>query len=123
MITNTISILKLNQKLFNSSCLVANTKLVKAFLTLLFKNGFISGFCVVNSYKLRVYLKYDKTGCGLLGNVTAISKPGKKNYGKLGQFCFHSMSNCSVVSSSKGALFLNSTKKKKFQPGEFFCKV
>lgn len=70
--------LAFKQKRFET--IVPNTKLIQQCLLLIYGLGYINSFSLINSKKIRVFLKYDEYGQAPLRSLLRISRPGSRIY-------------------------------------------
>ena len=85
-------------------CVVNYSKFLIKFLDMLYINGFIAGYKVISSTKLKVYINYLPNSVAIFSSLKICSKASKKNYVDLYKLLFNYSGKFCVVSTSKGLL-------------------
>lgn len=66
------------QKRFET--VVPNTKLIQQCLLIIYDLGYINSFSLINSKKIRVFLKYNEYGQAVIRSLLRVSRPGSRIY-------------------------------------------
>lgn len=115
-----LSVLKVAQKMNKKEVEVVKTRVNKLSLDLLWKEGFIYGYCLLNFSFYRVFVKYSTKGFSVLQNAVFLNKLVKKKFlysiNKLDSNRNYFICNSSGFFSHKKAL-------KKGVGGKFFIKI
>lgn len=99
---------------------LCKTNLNQRVLSLMYLNGLIKGFTVLDNKTINVNLAIDKSGVSLLKDIKLISKPGCKIYIK-NKFLVYKNFDALILSSSNGLQFIKLSKSnliKNLQGGE-----
>ena len=90
---------------------ISEKKICESFLKILWDEGFISGYSVMNN-KIKVFLKYTKTGKPTINSLKFISKPGQRIYYSIKQIWKLDSSKLFIIfSTNKGLKSINQCKK------------
>ena len=90
---------------------ISEKKICESFLKILWDEGFISGYSVMNN-KIKVFLKYTKTGQPTINSLKFISKPGQRIYYSIKQIWKLDSSKLFIIfSTNKGLKSINQCKK------------
>ncbi len=124
VIGDTIIRLKNASKVDKKYVDIDNFKKSKAVLEALERAGFITGFEeLADGKKLRVYLKYRKSGAPYIEHVRFFSKPGRRLYVKVKHLTkVRSGIGVILVSTPKGILTSVEAKKQNVG-GEIICEI
>jgi len=88
-------------------CNVRNTSLNRRFLSVLYLEGFITGFFISNSFFIRVHLSYVRNAVGelpLVSSLKLVSKPSRRVYVNVSQLLRYYSSKFVILSTSYGIL-------------------
>lgn len=116
----TISVLKMfnniknTQKSKKQKIKFYRNKVCENYLKLLWDEGFIDGYKIINleKKKIEVFLKYSNTGIPIINSVKFISKPGFKMYFSIKQIWkLDSTKAFFIFSTSKGLMSIKNCKK------------
>ena len=59
---------------------VPHTKVILQSLSIMFQLGYINTFSIINSKKIRVFLKYNEQGQPAIRHIVRVSRPGARIY-------------------------------------------
>jgi len=96
------------------------SKFIVNFFTILYLNGFIANFKVLNNFKIKVYITYLSNSLSIFQSLKIMSKGSKKNYISFNKLVFFFNNKFCIVSTSKG-LLTNFQAIKKRVGGELVC--
>jgi len=117
------SIIKTGSISFKSHVHVPTTKLNLQMLSVLYKEGFIRGFCY-NEKRAKVFLKFNSYLKPALRNIKIISTPGKKVIVSHKILCqIKKNSGFFIINSNKGLITLEEALFKYKVGGEILCKI
>ena len=85
-------------------CIVNYSKFLIKFLDILYINGFIAGYKIISSTKLKVYINYFSNSIAIFSSLKIFSKASKKNYIDLYKLLFNYSGKFCIISTSKGLL-------------------
>src|SRR5690606_6000033 len=96
------------------------SKFIVNFFTILYLNGFIANFKVLNNFKIKVYITYLSNSLSIFQSLKIMSKGSKKNYISFNKMVFFFNNKFFIVFNSKG-LLTNFQVIKKRVGGELVC--
>ena len=106
--------IKNSQKSKKSNIKISRKGLCETFLKLLWDEGFIVGYKIIDNKKLKVFLKYCKIGNPAINSIEFVSKPGHKIYFSTQQIWkLNSTKTFIIFSTNRGLMSLNNCKKNK----------
>jgi small subunit ribosomal protein S8 len=105
---------------------IKNSNVCKGIASVLKEEGYINGFDVIDDSQqgiLRVFLKYDPSGCPIINEIKRVSKPGCRVYCSVDKLPnVLSGMGIAIVSTSKGIISDRICRQAKVG-GELLCKV
>jgi small subunit ribosomal protein S8 len=103
-----------NAQIVNKSFILCPSKKISiAFLNVLWDEGFILGYKVLNTTPkaLKIFLKY-KNGRPVINSLSSITRPGNRIYYSAQQLWkLNSNNSLTIISTNKGLLTLNECRK------------
>lgn len=103
-----------NGQLSKKSTIVQKKKnICEAMLKVLWNEGFISGYQVLDKNTIQIFLKYTNSGEPVINSLQFISKPSRRLYYSLKQLWkLDSSKTFIILSTNKGLLTIEQCKKK-----------
>jgi small subunit ribosomal protein S8 len=84
----------------------------ESFLQILWNEGYISGYRILNNKKIEIFLKYTRTGKPVINSIKFLSKPSRNLYYSIKQIWkLNSSKTFIVFSTNKGLKTINDCKK------------
>ena len=84
----------------------------ESFLQILWNEGYISGYRILNNKKIEIFLKYTRTGKPVINSIKFLSKPSQNLYYSIKQIWkLNSSKTFIVFSTNKGLKTINDCKK------------
>lgn len=109
MLTN----IKNGQMSKKSTIIQKKKNICEAMLKVLWNEGFISGYKILNSNNILIFLKYTNTGSPAINSLQFLSKPSKRFYYSLKQLWkLDSSKTFIILSTNQGLLTIEQCKKK-----------
>lgn len=99
-----------------SSVIIKRKNLCEFFLKILWDQGFICGYKIVdlNNHKLEVFLNYSKTGNPVINSVKFVSKPSRRIYLSIKQIWkLDSSKMFMIFSTTRGLMTMSECKQNK----------
>jgi small subunit ribosomal protein S8 len=113
---NMFTSIKNGQKSKKSSVIVNRKNLCELFLKLLWDEGFICGYKIVDfdNKKLEVFLNYSQTGNPVISSIKFLSKPSRRIYLSQKQIWKLDSSKVFIIfSTTRGLMSMDNCKKNK----------
>lgn len=90
-----------------------NKKICESVLKILWNEGFITGYNVLDNNKLQIFLKYNNKGTPAINSLKFLSKPSRRLYYSSKQLWkLNSSKTFIILSTNKGFMTIEDCKKK-----------
>lgn len=105
----------------NKTYLIINySKFLIRFFIILYINGFIANFKILDNFKIKIYINYLSNSLSIFQSLKIISKKSKKNYISFNKLVFFFNNKFCIISTSQGLLTNFQAIKRKIG-GELIC--